>query len=126
MELIRKKSSAGTHAGVHVNHVDLGGTDFPYLTFPNLEKLDFMKHVFTTRLGGVSSGALESLNFSYARGDEPTNVDENFSRVAKVMGASVGTWCLQIRRIRPISVWLQRRTEGKVLFKTGIMGRLMG
>lgn len=89
MELIRKKSSAGTHAGVHVNHVDLGGTDFPYLTFPNLEKLDFMKHVFTTRLGGVSSGALESLNLSYARGDEPTNVDENFSRVAKVMGASV-------------------------------------
>lgn len=89
MELIRKKSSAGTHAGVHVNHVELGGGDFPYLTFPNLEKLDFMKHVFTTRLGGVSSGALESLNLSYARGDDPANVDENFSRVAKVMGASV-------------------------------------
>lgn len=89
MELIRKKSNAGTHAGVHVNYTKLGGEDFPYLTFPNLEKLDFLKHVFTTRFGGVSSGVLESLNLSYARGDEPSNVDENFSRVANVLGASV-------------------------------------
>ncbi len=89
MELIRKKSHAGAHAGVHVNHKNLKGEDFPYLTFPNLEKLDFLKQVFTTRLGGVSSGALESLNLSYSRGDMPANVDENFARVAKVLGASV-------------------------------------
>lgn len=85
MELIRKKSSAG----VHVNHTVIRGEDFPYLTFPNLEKLDFLTHLFTTRMGGVSSGVLESLNLSYARGDMPSNVDENFSRVAEVMGVSV-------------------------------------
>lgn len=85
MELIRKKSSAG----VHVNETKMQGDDFVYLTFPNLEKLDFFAHLFTTRLGGVSSGALQSLNLSYLRGDEPSNVDENFARVAKVLGVSV-------------------------------------
>lgn len=85
MELIRKKGGAG----VRVNHTRIRGEDFPYLTFPNLDKLDFLTHLFTTRMGGVSSGALQSLNLSYARGDEPSNVDENFSRVAEAMGASV-------------------------------------
>ena len=85
MELIRKRD----RAGVHVNHTIIKGKDFPYLTFPNLEKLDFVTHLFTTRLGGVSSGALESLNLSYARGDDPSNVDENFARVAEALGMSV-------------------------------------
>ena len=85
MELIRKKSSTG----VHVNHTRVQGEEFPYFTFPNLEKLDFLTHLFTTRLGGVSSGALQSLNLSYARGDAPSNVDKNFARVAKVLGVSV-------------------------------------
>ncbi|MCM1102819.1 MAG: peptidoglycan editing factor PgeF [Clostridium sp.] len=89
MELIRTKNRAENGIGVHANHAQVGEADFPYLTFPNLEKLDFLAHLFTTRMGGVSSGALQSLNLSYARGDEPANVNENFLRVAKVMGVSV-------------------------------------
>lgn len=84
MDLIRKKSSAG----VHVNHTKVQGEDFPYLTFPNLEQHDFLTHLFTTRMGGVSSGPLQSLNLSYARGDDAANVDENFSRVAEALGVS--------------------------------------
>lgn len=89
MELIRTKSRVENNTGVHVNHAQIGEADFPYLTFPNLEQLDFLTHLFTTRMGGVSSGALQSLNLSYARGDMPSNVDENFTRVAEVMGVSV-------------------------------------
>ncbi len=70
-------------------HTEIEGQDFVYLTFANLTEQKFITHLFTTRMGGVSSGALGSLNLSYARGDDPANVDENFARVARVMNASV-------------------------------------
>ena len=43
-------------------------------------------HAFTTRLGGVSSGYLASLNLGMHRGDCPENVTENYERLAKTMG----------------------------------------
>ena len=45
-------------------------------------------HCFTTRLGGVSTGHLTSLNLSTSRGDDLTNVVENFRRVGAVLGFS--------------------------------------
>ena len=45
-------------------------------------------HCFTTRLGGVSTGHLESLNLSVSRGDDPANVAENFRRLGSVLGFS--------------------------------------
>ena len=45
-----------------------------------------LKHVFTTRFGGVSTGYLESLNLISNHGDEPENVRENFRRVAALFG----------------------------------------
>ena len=43
-------------------------------------------HGFTTRLGGVSTGYLESLNLGINRGDDPENVRENYRRLAKAVG----------------------------------------
>lgn len=43
-------------------------------------------HCFTTRLGGVSTGHLSSLNLGIRRGDDPENVAENF----RILGAAVG------------------------------------
>ncbi len=43
-------------------------------------------HCFTTRLGGVSSGTLASLNIGIHRGDEPENVAENYGILGKTMG----------------------------------------
>ena len=43
-------------------------------------------HCFTTRLGGVSTGYLESLNLGIHRGDDPANVLENY----RILGAAVG------------------------------------
>ena len=45
-----------------------------------------LKHVFTTRFGGVSTGYLESLNLISNHGDEPENIRENFRRVAALFG----------------------------------------
>ena len=43
-------------------------------------------HCFTTRLGGVSTGHLGSLNIGLHRGDEPENVAKNHEILANAMG----------------------------------------
>ena len=43
-------------------------------------------HAFTTRLGGVSTGALSSLNISFHRGDDDENVVENIRRLGDAVG----------------------------------------
>ncbi len=47
------------------------------------------RHAFTTRFGGVSGGALASLNLGSNRGDDPENVRENYRRVAAFLGAGI-------------------------------------
>ena len=42
-------------------------------------------HGFTTRLGGVSTGFLSSLNLGMHRGDAPANVAENYRRLAEAL-----------------------------------------
>ena len=60
-----------------------------YLTFKNLEKLGFLKHCFSTRLGGVSSGQFKSMNLSYSQGDNPENVDENYRLFCDALGFDI-------------------------------------
>jgi len=55
-----------------------------YLVAENIS----VPHAFTTRLGGVSTGYLESLNIGMHRGDDPQNVTENYRRLANAIGFS--------------------------------------
>lgn len=57
----------------------------PCLQCSLFQQLPFVEHLFTTRLGGVSEGHLGSLNLSFARGDKPEAVTENYRRVAKAL-----------------------------------------
>ncbi len=47
------------------------------------------RHAFTTRYGGVSTGAFSSLNLGSNRGDDPEAVRENYRRVCALMGAGI-------------------------------------
>lgn len=58
-----------------------------YLVFPILDKESGIRHLFSTRLGGVSEGIYSTMNLSYTRGDTKEAVDENFRRIARVLGA---------------------------------------
>ena len=49
-------------------HYDSGNREMAYFTFDGLEQTGIVEHFFTTRYGGVSSGHLFSLNFSYSQG----------------------------------------------------------
>ncbi len=46
-------------------------------------------HCFTTRLGGVSRGYLDSLNIGTSRGDDRENVVENYRRLGQAIGFDV-------------------------------------
>lgn len=61
-----------------------------YLTAPLLEKTGMVRHLFTTRQGGVSRGEFSTMNLSFTRGDDPQAVLENFRRVTEAMGAAPG------------------------------------
>ncbi|MBD5465275.1 MAG: peptidoglycan editing factor PgeF [Lachnospiraceae bacterium] len=56
-----------------------------YLTFPMLENISCIRHLFTTRLGGVSKGIYASMNLSFTRGDKKEDVMENFRQVGRVL-----------------------------------------
>ena len=56
-----------------------------YLTAENIH----VPHCFTTRLGGVSQGHLESLNLGTSRGDAPENVLENYRRLGSALGFDI-------------------------------------
>lgn len=58
----------------------------PYFVFQNLEDTNLVRHGFSTRMGGVSTEHLASMNLSFTRGDDPENVKENFRRMGKAIG----------------------------------------
>lgn len=57
-----------------------------YLTFDSLSELPFIRHAFSTRLGGVSTGEFNSMNMSFNRGDSDSNVTENYKRLCSAVG----------------------------------------
>lgn len=68
--------------------------DLMYLQFPSINNTGICRHLFSTRTGGVSTGDLESMNLSYERGDLKENVDENYRRIAKVLGVEIDQFVL--------------------------------
>lgn len=52
---------------MHVNEAENGVV---YLTWPAIEKIEGIRHAFSTRIGGVSKEHLSSMNLSFSRGDD--------------------------------------------------------
>ena len=77
-----------------------------YLTAPNIAAC----HAFSTRLGGVSTGVLESLNLSVRRGDTPENVRENWRRLGAAAGLDL-TRAVYARQIHSADVRIAQPPE---------------
>ena len=71
---------------MHVNEAENGVV---YLTWPAIEKIEGIRHAFSTRIGGVSKEHLSSMNLSFSRGDDPANVRENYRRFCEAAGFEV-------------------------------------
>lgn len=89
------------------NETETGdGGVLEFLTFPSLEETGMVRHLFTTRLGGVSEGEFSTMNLSFTRGDRTERVAENYRRAGAVLGcrpedmaASHQTHTTNIRRV---------------------------
>lgn len=57
-----------------------------YITFPLFDKCSSVNCVFTTRLGGVSTGKYSSMNMSITGGDDRQNVIKNYEIICKCAG----------------------------------------
>jgi len=57
-----------------------------WMTAPNLEAQPWVRHGFSTRLGGVSEGDIGTMNLSFTRGDAEDHVRENYRRMAEAVG----------------------------------------
>lgn len=86
MEIRRKR--AGIVTGMESLERNVSG-EMEYLAFPSLKETGMVRHLFSTRIGGVSEGMFASMNLSYTRGDRKEAVDENFRRVAQVLDCGV-------------------------------------
>ncbi len=65
--------------------------DVPFLTYKALEKIPFINHAFSTRLGGVSTGEFTSMNLAFNRGDEYENVIQNYKIFCNAAGFDFNT-----------------------------------
>lgn len=81
----REKQTEGPVLKQNCIKIGNSGEEMEYLTFPSLEKTGLVRHLFTTRTGGISKGDFSSMNLSFSRGDNPESVMENYRRIAKVL-----------------------------------------
>lgn len=69
-------------------HIDMD-LEVPFITFPVLSDLPFIRHAFSTKLGGVSKGIFSTMNLGTETSpyqDDPLNIIENFERISKSIG----------------------------------------
>lgn len=81
---------------MNINFYDFSNTTkiqgtVPHITFNNLNGVDFIKHGFSTRLGGVSKGIYSSMNLSFTRGDDEKAVSQNFEIIGNELDMDVNS-----------------------------------
>ncbi len=67
---------------MNINFID----SVAFLTFKELEKYSFVRHGYSTRLGGVSKNEFKSLNLSFSVGDDTKLVNENYDIFCSCLG----------------------------------------
>lgn len=105
MELkIKTKNNQPCIPGLQENDIKTG---IPYFTFKGLEETGVVKHLFSTRLGGVSEGDFSSMNLSFTRGDKEECVIENYRRIANILACRpedmVATYQTHTKNLRVIT-----------------------
>lgn len=95
------------------------------ITTVKLGKLEYLigesisvPHCFTTRLGGVSAGALSSLNIGTHRDDDPENVVENYRILGKAVGFDVNKLVLSKQTHTDIVRKVDEKDWGTGLFSS--------
>lgn len=75
--------------GSYIDLINISNTSedvIPVIKYKILDKHEDIIHGFSTRLGGISTDYLYSMNLSFSRGDDRKNVLTNHERFAKAVG----------------------------------------
>lgn len=75
----------------------LKGDKTPFLTYNVLNNIPFIRHAFSTRLGGVSTGVCESMNLAFGRGDSRETVLENYRLISESAGFEFESLCASVQ-----------------------------
>lgn len=91
----------------------------PLISFPVLSEFPFIRHGFSTKLGGVSEGIFATMNLGnelsrYA--DEPANIEENYRRIAKSIGIDVNSIVVSQQTHKTNIRVVDEKDRGKGLF----------
>lgn len=63
--------------------------ELEFITFPKLVACGAVRHIFSTRLGGVSQGQYRSMNLSFKNGDTFENVEQNYKNLCGAVGIDI-------------------------------------
>ncbi len=116
----------------HMNLVRNG--EVAFLTFPEFDRIPFIRNAFSTRIGGVSRNEYASMNLGFHRGDADENVIENYRRFCRAAGFGFRTLVSSsqdhhtfIRRVgrrnRGTGIWKPKDIEsvdGLITNETGV------
>ena len=87
------------------------------LQYSVADSLAGASHGFTTRLGGVSTGHLASLNLGHHRGDDPVSVYENYRLLGQALGFTPEDTVFPVQRHTDIIRVVTRENRGEGLFR---------
>jgi YfiH family protein len=94
--------------------------EVPFITFPVLSNLPFIRHGFSTRLGGISCDIYSTMNLGSDSGtisDDPSNIEENFKRIAESIGIDPHSIVIS-KQVHKTNIKLVDETDcGKGLYK---------
>ena len=93
--------------------------EVPYLSFPELSKLPFIRHGFSTKLGGVSKDMFATMNLGSETSqyqDDPANIEENYRRIAKSIGFDVNKVVVSLQVHKTNIKVVDENDYGKGLF----------
>lgn len=96
------------------------GAEVPYLSFPVLSHIPFIRHGFSTRLGGVSNGMFSTMNLGVDISpykDAPENIEENYRRIAKSIGFDVESVVVSMQVHKTNIRVVDEADRGKGLFR---------
>ena len=61
----------------------------PLFLYKGFEEIDFVRHAFSSRMGGVSKGIYSSMNFKEDGADTNENIRENYRRISNALECDV-------------------------------------
>lgn len=70
-----------------------------YLTFSHFDAAQAVKHCFSTRIGGVSSGPFQAMNLGLTRGDSRDLVMENYRILCEAVGFDMHKTVMSKRQV---------------------------